>query len=53
MTQTKLTNLINPEVMANMISASLPKAIKIAPLAKIDTTLVARAGNTITIPKFA
>lgn len=53
MAQTKLTNLINPEVMANMISASLPKAIKIAPLAKIDTTLVARAGNTITIPKFA
>lgn len=53
MPQTKLANLINPEVMAEMISSGLPKAIKIAPLAKIDKTLVARAGNTITIPKFA
>lgn len=53
MPQTKLTNLINPEVMAEMISAGLPKAIKFAPLAKIDKTLVARAGNTITIPKFS
>ncbi len=53
MAQTKLTNLINPEVMAQMISASLSKAIKFSPLAKIDKTLVARPGNTITIPKFA
>lgn len=53
MAQTKLTNLINPEVMAQMISAGLPAAIKFAPLAKVDKTLVARAGNTITIPKYA
>lgn len=52
MAQTKIANLINPEVMAEMISAGLPKAIKFSPLAKVDTTLVARAGNTITIPKF-
>ena len=53
MTQTKLANLVNPEVMAQMISASLPKKIKFSPVAKIDTTLTARAGNTITVPKFA
>ncbi|MEG1314068.1 MAG: N4-gp56 family major capsid protein, partial [Bacilli bacterium] len=53
MAQTKLTNLINPEVIGDMISAGLPKAIKFAPLAKIDTTLVGQPGNTITVPKFA
>lgn len=53
MAQTLLTNLINPQVMADMISAALPKKIKFAPLAEIDTTLVGQAGNTITLPKFA
>lgn len=53
MAMTKLENLINPEVMADMISASLPKKIKFSPLAHIDTTLVGRAGDTITIPKYA
>ena len=51
-TMTKLTNLVNPEVMADMISAELPAKIKVAPLAKIDNTLVGRAGNTITVPSF-
>ena len=50
---TKLSNLINPEVMADMISATLPKKIKFSPIAHIDTTLVGRAGDTITIPKYA
>lgn len=50
---TKLNNLINPEVMAQMISAKLPKKIKFSPIAKIDSTLVGRAGNTITVPKYA
>lgn len=53
MGQTKLSNLINPEVMAGVISAGLPKKIKFSPIAKIDKTLVQRAGNTITVPKFA
>lgn len=53
MAQTKLANLINPEVMGDMISATLPKKIKFSPLAHIDTTLVGRAGDTITIPKYA
>ena len=53
MAQTKIANLINPEVMAPMISAKLPKKIKFSPIAKIDTTLVARPGDTITVPKYA
>ena len=51
--QTKLGNLIDPEVMAPMISAKLQKAIVATPFAKIDTTLEGRPGSTITIPKYA
>lgn len=53
MAQTQLTDLINPEVMADMISANLPNQIKFAPLATIDTTLQGQAGNTITVPKYS
>lgn len=53
MAQTKLTNLVNPQVMADMLSAGLDKAIKFSPLAKIDSTLVGQPGNTITVPKYA
>lgn len=49
---TKLENLINPEVMADMISAKVPKKIRVAPIAKIDKTLVGQPGDTITIPSF-
>ena len=51
--QTKLDDLIDPEVMAPMISAKLQKAIVATPFAKIDTTLEGRPGSTITIPKYA
>lgn len=53
MAQTKMANMINPEVMADMISAQLPNLIRFSPLAKIDNTLVGRPGNTVTVPKFA
>lgn len=49
---TKLTNLVDPEVMAPMISAKLPKAIKATPFAKIDNTLQGQPGSTITVPKY-
>jgi len=49
---TKLTNMVDPEVMADMISASLEAKIRFSPLAKIDRTLVGRPGSTITVPKF-
>lgn len=50
---TKISNLIDPEVMADMISAKLPKKIRVAPFAKVDTTLEGAEGDTITVPKFA
>ena len=53
MPQTKLENLVDPEVMADMVSAKLPKKIKFSPIARIDTTLVGRPGSTIVVPKYA
>ena len=50
---TKISNLIDPEVMADMISAKLPKKIRVAPFAKVDNTLEGSEGDTITVPKFA
>ena len=52
MAVTKLEKMINPEVMAEMISAKVEKKVAIIPCAKMDTTLQGRAGNTITIPVF-
>lgn len=50
---TMLADLINPEVMADMISAKIPKKLVVAPFAKVDTTLQGQPGNTITIPQYA
>lgn len=52
-TQTKLTDLINPEVMADMISAKIPNKIVVTPFAAIDNTLEGQPGNTITVPRYA
>lgn len=49
---TKLANLVNPEVMADIIDKKLVDAMKFAPLATIDTTLEGRAGDTISLPSF-
>lgn len=49
---TKLKDLIDPEVMADMVAASVEKAITALPYAKVDTTLVGRPGSTITVPQF-
>lgn len=53
MAVTKLSNLVDPQVMADAISAELPEAIKFTGLARIDTTLKEVAGSTITIPRFS
>lgn len=50
---TKLSGLVNPQVMADMVSATLPKKIKFSPFAKVDTTLTGQPGDTITVPKYA
>lgn len=48
--QTKLANMVNPEVMADMVSAKLPKLIKFTPLAYVETALQGQPGNTLTVP---
>lgn len=50
---TKASDLIVPEVMADMISAKVEKKIVVTPFAKVDTTLVGVAGDEVTIPTYA
>lgn len=52
MTQTKIAQMVNPEVMADMVSAKLPKMIKFTPLAYVERELVGQPGNTVTVPKW-
>lgn len=52
MTQTKIEQLVNPQVMADMVSAKLPKMIKFTPLAYVERELVGQPGNTLTVPKW-
>lgn len=49
---TKVSDLINPQVMADMISAKVEKKMVVTPFAKVDTTLQGVPGNTITVPKY-
>lgn len=50
---TKLANLFDPEIVAGLIEQKLVDAMKFAPLAVIDTTLVGRPGSTVTLPTYA
>lgn len=50
---TKLANLFNPQVVGDLVEKKLTDAIKFSPLARVDTTLVARAGNTISLPAYS
>lgn len=52
MAQTKIANLVNPEVMGDMIAAKLPKKLQVIPFATIDRTLEGVPGNTITVPSY-
>ena len=52
MATTKISDLINPQVMADMISAKIPTKIVVTPFAKVDTTLQGVPGDTITVPKY-
>lgn len=52
MPQTKMANMINPEVLKDMISAKLEDKIRFAPLARVDRTLQGQPGNTVTVPRF-
>ena len=50
---TMLSDLIVPQVMADMISAKLPTKLMFKPLAAIDNTLAGVPGNKITVPRYA
>lgn len=49
---TMLTDLFVPEVVADVIDKKLIDAIRFAPLARIDTTLVGRDGDELTMPAY-
>lgn len=49
---TKLSNLVNPQVMGDMIEAKIEAMLKITPYAKVDTTLQGVAGDTKTVPSW-
>lgn len=50
MATTKLTDLINPEVMGDMIEAKIEAQCKITPYARLDTSLEGVPGDTKTVP---
>lgn len=50
---TKLADLIDPEVIADYINSKLIDNIQLSPLAKIDTTLVGRPGDIVTLPSYS
>jgi len=49
-TVTILSDLINPEVMGDMVTAEMTAKIKFSPLAEFDYSLKEQPGNTITLP---
>ena len=52
-TYNKLSDLIDPEVMGDVVSARIPKKLRVAPFAKVDDTLAGVPGDTITVPAYA
>lgn len=53
MATTLLTNLVNPQVLADMIDKKLVDLMRFAPLATIDTTLQGAPGSIITLPAYS
>lgn len=49
---TQLAQMIDPEVMAQMLQAQLPQAVRFSAIAPIDTTLQGQAGDTVTVPRY-
>ena len=52
MATTKISDLVNPMVMADSISAKIEKKITVSPFAKIDYTLAGVPGDTIYVPQY-
>ena len=52
MAVTKIADIINPEVMANMIEAKIEAQCKITPYAHVNTDLQGVPGDTLTVPSW-
>lgn len=52
MATTLLSNMVNPQVLADMIDKKLVDLVRFAPLATIDYTLQGAPGSIITLPTF-
>jgi N4-gp56 family major capsid protein len=52
MAVTKISDIINPQVMADIIEAKIESQCKLTPYAKVDTTLQGVAGDTVTVPSW-
>lgn len=53
MSLTTISEMVNPKVMADMISAKISQKIVVAPFAKVDDSLVGVAGDTIVVPQYS
>lgn len=53
MAVTQINNMVNPKVMADMISAKITKKIVVAPFAKVDDSLTGVPGDTIVVPRYS
>lgn len=53
MAATLLSNLVDPEVIADFVNVKLVDAIKFAPLCIVKNDLVGRAGDELSLPKWA
>lgn len=49
---TNISELVNPTVMADMISTKIKNKLIVAPFAKVDDSLVGVAGDTVVVPQY-
>lgn len=53
MATTLLSNLVNPQVVADLVQTKLTDYTRFLPLAEVDTTLEGQAGNTLYFPVYS
>lgn len=49
---TMMTDVFDPQVVAEMLNETVGKSIVFSPLAEVDTTLVGQPGTTLTVPQW-